>query len=284
MAPGKESACQGRRCGLDAWVGQIPWRILAAVVEGVFLLAAMAGGVAVAVGDGPGQGQSALLVLAKVAHAQDGSAVGLGVEIAQALGITDVLHAGSAGPLGIGEDVNVRLLAVAYGLGVLVHLNVFIGHVLEVEHPVIEKVLFAFGDEKVSLYHKLGIKADEGLCMVHGLPTGVVNSVHQDLVELFGVNAGLTDDAASGSVTAGDRAIVEKENLGVGLKAELFAAVNGHIGNNGSGGVLCKLISFTQRVYLDYIVSVKRSFDNRAGLGKANFAGADLGNGILSLG
>ena len=49
--------------------------VLAAVVQGVFLLSAVAGGVAVAVGDGPGQGQGALLVLAEVAHAQDGGAV-----------------------------------------------------------------------------------------------------------------------------------------------------------------------------------------------------------------
>ena len=177
---------------------------LVAVRQRVFLLTAVAAGVAIAVGDGPGQGQGALLVLAEVAHTQDGGAVGLRVEVAQALGVADLFLTGCAGPLGIGEDVDVRLLAVAYGLGVLVHLHIFRGHILEVQHPVVEEVFLTLRDQQMGLHHELGVQTDEHLGVIHGLPAGVVHGVHDDLIQGGGVHAGLAGDAAGGGVAAGD--------------------------------------------------------------------------------
>ena len=256
---------------------------LVPVRQGILLLPAVAAGVAVPVRDGPGQGQRALLVLAEVAHAQDGRAVGLGVEVAEALGVADVLLARGAGPLGIGEDVDVRLLAVPHGLGVLVHLHILGGQVLEVQHPVVEQVLLALGDEQVGLHHELRVQADVDLGMVHGLPAAVIDRVHHDLVESRGVHAGLPRDAPGGGITAGDGAVVEEEDLGVGIQAELLAPVDGHIRHHGAGRVLGQLIGLPEGVDLDDVVPIEGRLDDGAGLGEAHLAGADLAAGIVSL-
>ena len=256
---------------------------LVAVRQRVFLLTAVAAGVAIAVGDGPGQGQGALLVLAEVAHTQNGGAVGLRVEVAQALGVADLFLTGCAGPLGIGEDVDVRLLAVAYGLGVLVHLHIFRGHILEVQHPVVEEVFLTLRDQQMGLHHELGVQTDEHLGVIHGLPAGVVHGVHDDLIQGGGVHAGLAGDAAGGGVAAGDGAVIEQQDLGVRFQTEFLAPVDGHIGDHGAGRIFGQLIGFLQGVDLDDIVAVERSFDDGTGLGKTHLAGTDLGSGIIGL-
>ena len=112
--------------------------VLAAVSQGIFLLSAVAGSVAVAVCNGPCHGQGALLVLTEISHTKDACAVGIGIEVAQGLflGIGQAVqgYAGSVGaaPLRIGEDIDIRLLSVAHGFGFFVHLYVLIRHVLEV--------------------------------------------------------------------------------------------------------------------------------------------------------
>ena len=85
-------------------------------------------------------------------------------------------------PLGIGEDVNIRLLAVADRFGALVHLYILIGHILEVDHPVIQKVLLSFGNQEMCLRHKLRVKAYEALCMVHGFPACLIDRVHNHFI------------------------------------------------------------------------------------------------------
>ena len=270
---------QGRLAG----AGQAEHRrdIFAAVVQGVFLLAAVAGSVAVAVRNRPGKGQGTLLVLAKVAHAEDCRAVGVGIEVAQALGVADIFLAGSADPLRVGEDIDIRLIAVADRLGFLVHLDVFVRLVLEVQHPVIQQVFLAFRDEQVCLDHEFGVESDEHFCVVHGLPAGIINGVHYNLVERGGINARLAGDAARGGVAAGDGTVVEKQDLGVRLQAELFAAVHGHIGDDRAGGVLSQLVGLPQGVNLYDVISVKRSLNDRAGFGKTDLARADFISGVI---
>ena len=79
--------------------------------QGIFLLSAVAGSVAVAVCNGPCHGQGALLVLTEISHTKDACAVGIGIEVAQGLflGIGQAVqgYAGSVGaaPLRIGEDI-----------------------------------------------------------------------------------------------------------------------------------------------------------------------------------
>ena len=255
--------------------------VLAAVVQGVLFLAAVAGGVAIAVGDGPGQGQGALLVLAEIAHTQDGGAVGVRVEVAQALGIADVLPSRCAGPLGIGEDIDVGLGAAAHGIGLLVHLDVLVGLILEVQHPVIEEVLLPLGNEQVRLDHELGVQADEDLGVVHGLPAAVIDGVHDDFIQFRSVHAGLSGDAAGGGIAAGDGSVIEQQNLGVGLQTELLAPVDGHVGDHGAGGVLGHVIGFAEGVDLHDIVAVEGSLDDGAGLGEPNFAGPNLSSGVI---
>ena len=47
--------------------------------------------------------------------------------------------------------------------------------ILEVQHPVIEKILFAFRDQQMSLCHELRIQSDIALCMIHRLPAFVAS-------------------------------------------------------------------------------------------------------------
>ena len=261
--------------------------VLAAVSEGVFLLTAVAGRVAVAVRDRPYHGQGALLVLAEVSHAEDAGAVCLGVEVAERLlrGVGEALKADAGvldgSPLGIGEDVDVRLVAVADGLGVLVHLDVLVGHVLEVEHPVVHDVLFTLGNEEVNLYHELGVKSRVAGRVIELLPARGINGVHDDLVERLAVHARLAGDAARGSVSAGDGAVVEEQHLCVRVKTDFLGAVYGHIGNDGTGRILREVISLLEGVDLDDIVAVESSLNDGTCLGETDLVLADLTHGVI---
>ncbi len=135
--------------------------ILAAVSQDILLLSTMAGSITVSIGQGPCHGKGSLLVLAKILHAKDGCAVLVGIKIAQGQRIAQaaVIHIRTlcGCPLGIGEDIDIRLLAIAYGLGFLVHSNIFVRHILEVQHPVVHDVFFTFRNQKMCFYHKFRI-------------------------------------------------------------------------------------------------------------------------------
>ena len=220
-------------------------------------------------------------MLTEVAHAQDGGAVGLRVEVAQALGITYVLLARSAGPLGIGEDIDVRFTAVAHGLGALVHLHIFIGLILEIEHPVVEKVLLALGNQQMGLDHELRVQTDEDLCVIHGLPAGVVYGIHEDLVQSGVVDALLAGDAAGRSIASGDGAVVEQQYLGIRFQTEFLTPVDRHIGDDGAGRVFRQVICLPQGIDFHHVVAVKRRFDDGAGFGKTGFARTNLTSGVV---
>ena len=112
--------------------------IFTAVSQQIFLLAAVAGSIAVAVSNGPCHGQGSLLVLTEVSHTQNAGTVRLGVKVAQSLllrirqAVQGYVGTVRAGPLRIRENIDVRFLAVAYRLGILIHLDIFIRHILEV--------------------------------------------------------------------------------------------------------------------------------------------------------
>ena len=135
----------------------------------------------------------------------------------------------------------------------------------------------------MGLDHEFRVQTDEYFGVVQRFPAGIVYCVHDDFIQRGGIHAGLASDAAGRGVAAGDGAVVEQENLGVRLQTELLAPVNGHIGDDRAGRVFGQLIGFLQRVDLDDVVAVKRCFNNGAGFGKADFAGADLPAGIICL-
>ena len=131
------------------------------------------------------------------------------------------------------------------------------------------------------LCHKFGIQADIALCMIHCLPAGLVNGIHNYFVKLGSINTGLTLDAARLCVTSGNGAIVEKQHLGISLQTDLFRTVNRHIGNNGSGRILCHLICFFQGIYFYDIVAVESALNDRTCLAETGLASADLGNRVI---
>ena len=133
----------------------------------------------------------------------------------------------------------------------------------------------------MGLRHELGIQTDEALHMVQGLPAGLVDGVHDDLVKLGSVHAGLSLDAAGLGVASGYGAVVEQQNLRVLLQTDLLGAVHRHIGNDGSGRILGQLICFLQGVHLYYVVAVESALDDGACLAETGLAGADLRNGVI---
>ena len=184
-------------------------------------------------------------------------------------------------PLGIGEDIDIRLIAVAYGFGFLIHLNIFVRHILEVDHPVVKQVLFSFRNQEMCLGHEFRIQTNETLCVIHCLPACLIDRVHNNLVKLASVYAGLTFDTTCSCVTACNRTVIEQQNLRVSRKTKSLTVLDRHVCYNRTGGILCQFISFSQCVNLDYVVSVESCLDNGTGLGKTNLAGTDLGNGII---
>ncbi len=133
----------------------------------------------------------------------------------------------------------------------------------------------------MGLHHELGVQADEDLGVVHGLPAGVIDGVHDDLVQGGGVHAGLSGDPAGGGVAAGDGTVVEQQDLGVGLQAELLAPVDGHVGDHGAGRVLGHVIGLPEGVDLHDVVAVEGGLNDGAGLGEPDLAGSDLGSGVI---
>ena len=53
-----------------------------------------------------------------------------------------------------------------------------IRHILEIQHPGIQHVLFSFWDQQMRLNHEFRIEPDKYLCMVHGLPSGIIYCIH----------------------------------------------------------------------------------------------------------
>ena len=189
-------------------------------------------------------------MLAKISHAKDAGAVCLRIEVAQSLllrigqAVQGNIRTVGTVPLRIGEDIDICFFSVAYRFGILVHLYIFIRHVLEVQHPGIENIFFAFRNEQVTLNHKFRIKAGINFGMIHGFPTGFINSIHSDLVQLFAIYARFSRDSAGNSVAAGDSAIIEKKNFGIFFKAKFFTPVYRHIGNDRSRRVFSQFIGF----------------------------------------
>ena len=206
---------------------------LGTVSQCVFFLSAVACRIAVSVSQSPCHGQCTFLMLTKVFHTKDRRTVLVGIKVAQCQRIAQaaVIHIGSFHrcPLGIGKDIDIRLIAASDRLGFSVHLHIFIRHILEVDHPVIQQVLFSFRNQKVSLCHKFRIKAYEAGCVIHLFPASLIDRIHHYLIQFCFIYAGLAFDAARCCVTAGYRAVIEQKNLCVLGKAESLAVLYRHI-------------------------------------------------------
>ena len=133
----------------------------------------------------------------------------------------------------------------------------------------------------MSFNHKFRIKADVYFCMIHCFPTCLINSIHNYLVKLCGIYTRFAFDTACSCITARNCAVVEQKNLGISLKSDFIASVNRHICYNSTRRILSKIISLFQSVDLNYIISVKCSFNDRSGFGKTCLTSADFGNWII---
>ncbi len=258
--------CMGQR-GFSG-TGQTEHRsyILASIRQRILLLSAVAACIAVSVGQRPYHGQSSFLVLSEIFHTKNCRAVLIGIKIAEGQRIAQAaeikvrtLH---RYPLGIGEDIDIRLFSLADRFGVFIHLHILVGHVLEIDHPVIQKVLLSFRNQKMNLYHKFRIKSCKAGCMIHGFPTGLIYGIHNDLVEFFFINTRLALDAARLCVTSGHGTVVEQKNLCILFKTKLLAFVYRHVGHDGSRRIFCQIICFLQGVHFYYIVPVESCFNN----------------------
>ena len=115
-------------------------------------------------------------MLAKISHAKDAGAVCLRIEVAQSLllrigqAVQGNIRTVGTVPLRIGEDIDICFFSVAYRFGILVHLYIFIRHVLEVQHPVIHDIFFAFRNQQMGFYHKLRVQSHKHLCVIHSFP------------------------------------------------------------------------------------------------------------------
>ena len=183
------------------------------VSQCVLFLAAVAGCITVSVCKRPCHSQCAFLMLTEISHTKNCSTVLVCIKIAQCQRITQAavvyVRCVMRRPLRIGENVNVRLFAVADGFGVLVHLYIFVRHILEVQHPVVKNIFFTFRNEEMCLCHKLRIQTDKALCMIQCFPTCLINSVHYHFVKFCFIHTRLTFDTACCCITACNSAIVE---------------------------------------------------------------------------
>ena len=154
-------------------------------------------------------------MLTKISQTQNASAVGLGVKVAQSLllrvrqAVQRYVRTIGTVPLRIGENVDISFLAVAYRLGILVHLYILIRHILEVQHPVIHNILFAFRNQQMCLYHEFRIQAYKYLCMIHGFPAALINSVHSHQIQSSTIHSWLAGNTACGSITSSNGAIIK---------------------------------------------------------------------------
>ena len=133
----------------------------------------------------------------------------------------------------------------------------------------------------MGLDHELRVQTDEDLCVIHGLPAGVVHGVHNDLVQLVALHTGLTGDAAGRSIASGDGAVVEQQYLGIRFQTEFLTPVDRHIGDDGAGRVFRQVICLPQGIDFHHVVAVKRRFDDGAGFGKTGFARTNLTSGVV---
>ena len=224
-------------------------------------------------------------MLAEILHAQDSGTVLIRIKIAQGQRIAQAavvnIRSLSGSPLRIGEDIDIRLLALSHRLRISVHSHILVRHILEIQHPVVKDVLFPFRNQKVSLYHKLGIQTDKALCMVHGLPAGSVNGIHNHLVKLHGIHTGLALDTAGSCITACNGAVIEQQHLGILVQSLLFRSVYRHIRNHSSGRILGQFIGFSQGIDLYYVVSVESRLDDRTRLAETGLASANFRNRVI---
>ena len=219
-------------------------------------------------------------MLAEILHAQDACAVCICIEVTQAVRVADIRLI-SPCPLRIGENIDIRLVII--NLGLFVHLHIVVRHILEVQHPGIQKVLFPFWDQQMGFYHELFIQANEHLCMVHSPPPGVINCVHQNLVQFCGVNPWLTGNPPGRCITPCDGSVIEQQYLGIRLQAKFLSPIYRHVCHNCPWRVLCQLISFLQSVNLHYVVPIESSLNDGACLCKSNLIGPNLCPWVICL-
>ena len=148
-------------------------------------------------------------------------------------------------PLRIGEDIDIRFIAVSYRFGFLVHLNIFVRHVLEIDHPVVKQVLFSFRNQKMCLGHELRIQAYEALCMIHCLPACLIDGIHNNFIKLRRINTRFTLDTACCRITACYGTVIEQKNFRICRKSECLAILNRHIRYNCTGRIFSQFISFS---------------------------------------
>ncbi len=88
------------------------------------------------------------------------------------------------------------------------------------------------------LSHEFRVKTYKALCMIHGFPAGLVNSVHNDFIKLYLVNAGLALDTARCRITSRHGSVIKQKNLGILLKSEGVSVLDRHVRHDCSGGIL----------------------------------------------
>ena len=119
--------------------------------------------------------------------------------------------------------------------------------------------------------------------MIHGFPSGIINCIHQNLIQFCGINTRFSGDSSCRRITSCDRTVIKQQYFCIRLQTKFLASVYRHVCYNSSRRILCKFICFFQGIYLHYIVTVKSGFNNRTGLGKTNFIGPDLCSWIICL-
>ena len=229
-----------------------------AVSKGVFFLSAMAGSITIAVRNCPCNGQCTLLVFSEIPHSEESCTVVVCIEIGQTQWMLFML------PLWIRENIDVGLALDHTGF--CIHFFIIFRQILEVDEPVIKDVFFSFRDQQVCFYHEFRIQTNISSCMVHRGITGIIDSIHQFLIQIGRINARFTDDPSCCCTSACYRAVVEKEHLGIRRQSKGLAFVYRHIGDDGSRGVLCHFIGLLKVFHFYHIVAVESCLDDGTGL------------------
>ncbi len=135
----------------------------------------------------------------------------------------------------------------------------------------------------MGFYHKFRIKADKYFCMVHGFPSGIINCIHQNLIQFCGIHTRFAGNSSCRRITTCNGTVIEQQYFSVRLQTKFLSSVYRHVCYNSSRRILSKLISFLQGVHLHYIVAIECSFNYRAGLCKTNFVRPNLCSWIICL-
>ena len=114
---------------------------LRTILKRVLFLSAVTCCITITISKGPSHCKCTLLMLTKVSHTKNCCAVLVSIEVAKCKWIRQarIIYIWSLmwNPLRIRENINIWLFAISNWLRILIHLNIFIRHILEVKHPVI---------------------------------------------------------------------------------------------------------------------------------------------------